>query len=201
MPKLTFRGAFIRFVDLRYDEKSKTTFTKLNITAAFSEPVREAMEWGEPPAGLASGKLDGEMVASHFILTPDGKELKQHEMQMDARQIGDFNFARVKVGEDSHENELRFQIVTTVDGAAGQAEQYLRAIGKSGAQLRVNYEQQEALPLDDDKQDRLISEEQAHDTSEEADESPSGAPLAPAAVMGGTHQAKRPSRKAQGTVN
>jgi hypothetical protein len=197
VPKLIFRAAYIRFTDLRYDEKSKTTYTKINFTAAFSEPVREAMEWGEPPAGFVSAKLDGEMTATHFILTPNGRELKQHELQLDAREIGDFSLFRVKKGEDSSENELRFQIVTTVDGSAALVEQYLRNIGRGEAQLRVNYEQQEEMPLADapDAQERLISEEQAADTSEESDDQDeAGAPLAPASVMGGTHQKARKPR-------
>lgn len=61
MPKLIFRAALIRFVDLRYDDKAKQKYVKINFTAAFSEPVREAMEWGEPPAGFASAKLDGDL--------------------------------------------------------------------------------------------------------------------------------------------
>ena len=103
MPKLIFRGAYIRFVDLRYDDKSKQKYVKLNFTAAFSEPVREALEWGEPPVGFDSAKLDGDLTASHFVLTPDGKELRQHELQLDSTAISNFEFARVKVGEDSFE--------------------------------------------------------------------------------------------------
>ena len=185
MPKLIFRGAYLRFVDLRYDDKSKTTYTKLNFTSAFSEPVREAMEWGGPPAGFASAKLDGEMTATHLILTPNGA-LKQHEMQLDAQSIGGFELHRVKEGEGTA-NELRFQIVTSVDGASALAEQYIRAMGKGEAQLRVNYEQQTEMPLEADAQERLISEAQADDTSEATD----GPSVAPAAVMGGTHQRKR----------
>ena len=197
MPKLIFRGACIRFVDLRYDDKSKTKYAKINFTAAFSEPVREALEWGEPPAGFASAKLDGDLTASHFILTPDGKELRKHELQMDSTGIGNFEITRVKVGEDSYENELRFQIVTSAFGAAGRVEAYLELIGKGSAQLRVNYEQQAEMPLED-KQDPLISPEQAADTSEETDEpTDSAAPLAPAAVMGGTHQRKRVPKDVQ----
>lgn len=194
MPKLIFRGALIRFVDLRYDDKSKTKYVKINFTAAFSEPVREAMEWGEPPAGFASAKLDGDLVANHFILTPDGKELRPHEIQMDASGISGFEVHRVKVGEDSHENELRFQIVTSLTSAAAIIEGYLEAIGKGTAQLRVNYEQQSEMDLKaDDKQEQLISEEQAHDTSEAADDpDDKEAPLAPATVMGGTHQRRKP---------
>ncbi len=200
MPKLIFRAAYIRFVDLRYDDKSKQKYVKLNFTAAFSEPVREALEWGEPPAGFASAKLDGDLTASHFILTPDGKELRKHELQMDSTGIGNFEITRVKVGEDSYENELRFQIVTSAFGAAGRVEAYLELIGKGSAQLRVNYEQQGEIPLDD-AQERLISPEQAADTSEAADEpGDTGPSLAPAALVGGTHQ-KRGPRKDRGTVN
>lgn len=201
MPKLIFRGAYIRFVDLRYDDKSKRKYVKLNFTAAFSEPVREALEWGEPPAGFASAKLDGDLAALDFILTPDGKELRQHELVMDSSGISNFEVTRVKTGEDSHENELRFQIVTSAGGAAGLVESYLEAIGKGTAQLRVDYEQQAEMPLDD-KQERLISKEQAADTSEKTDEpTDAAAPLAPlasAVAMGeGTHQRKRVAKDMQ----
>ena len=197
MPKLIFRGAYIRFVDLRFDDRSKQKYVKLNFTAAFSDPVREALEWGEPPAGFDSAKLDGDLTASHFILTPDGKELRQHELQLDSTAISNFEFARVKVGEDSFENQLRFQIVTSAVGATGQVEAYIEAIGKSTAQLRVNYEQQAEMPLED-KQEPLISREQARDTSEETDEpTDAAAPLAPAATMGGTHQRKRVAKDVQ----
>ncbi len=197
MPKLIFRGAYIRFVDLRFDDRSKQKYVKLNFTAAFSDPVREALEWGEPPAGFDSAKLDGDLTASHFILTPDGKELRQHELQLDSTGISNFEFARVKVDEDSFENQLRFQIVTSAVGATGQVEAYIEAIGKSTAQLRVNYEQQAEMPLED-KQEPLISREQARDTSEETDEpTDAAAPLAPAATMGGTHQRKRVAKDVQ----
>jgi hypothetical protein len=174
VPKLIFRGASIRFVDLRYDDKSKSTYTKLNFTAQFSEPVREAMEWGEPPEGLATGNLDGEMNATHFILTPNGSELKQHEMQLDAKTIGAFQFVRSDDG-----NKLRFQIVTSVDGAAALAEQYLRVIGAGEAQLRVNYEQQEELDI-----------APAEEVQESLETSEGGAPLASVTTMGGSHQKK-----------
>ena len=202
MPKLIFRGAFIRFVDLRYDDKSKVAYTKLNFTAAFSDPIREAMEWGEPPAGFNSAKLDGTLTATNLILTPNGKELKQHEIQIDCKEISGFEFVSVKEG-DSTRQELRFQIVTAVDGAEAIIGAYIRAIGKGEGQLRIGYEQQAEMPLEEEKQDRLISKEQAADTSEEADEpEEAGAPLASAAVMGtGTHQAKRKPREDRGTVN
>jgi hypothetical protein len=168
LPKLIFRGSYIRFVDLRYDEKSKTPYLKLNFTASFSEPVREAMEWGEPPAGYGACDLDGEFSATHFILTPNGRELKQAEIQMSAKSIGDFQLYRVK-GEDgdSTHYELRFQVVTPDVDAAAKLQGYIAIIGKGEAQLRVNYEAQSELEMEAEaveEPDRLISKEQAADT-------------------------------------
>ena len=60
---------------------------------------------------------------------------------------------------------------------------YIEAIGKGTAQLRVNYEQQAEMPLED-KQEPTDA----------------AAPLAPAAVMGGTHQKRKP-RENKSTVN
>lgn len=178
MPKLIFRGAFIRFVDLRYDEKSKTTHTKINFTASFSKPVQEAMEWGEPPAGFASAKLDGNFVATNLILTPNG-ELKSHEIQFDAKEISGFELHRV-MNDESTSNELRFQVVTSASGAAAKLQKYISTIGKGEAQLRVNYEAQSELEMEAEQQERLISEEQAQDTAEAND----GPALASAAAMG-----------------
>lgn len=169
MPKLIFRAAVIRFVDLRYDEKSKTTYTKINFTAAFSEPVREAMEWGEPPAGFASAKLDGEFTASHLILTPNGRELKASELQINAKEIGNFELVRVNNdGGDSTSNELRFQVITPDPEAAAKLSEYISVVGKGEAQLRVNYEAQSELEMEaEETQEKLISDEQAADTIKE----------------------------------
>lgn len=203
MPKLILRGAFVRYVDLRYDDKSKTVYSKINFTAAFSEPVRNAMEWGEPPAGFASAKLDGDFTATHFILTPNGREMKAQEIQMDAKEIGNFALHRVKDDDgESTSNELRFQIVTADPNAASKLREYLSIVGKGEAQLRVNYEAQSDLEMEaeaeEEKQGALISEEQAADTAEESDGS---APIAAAAVMGGTHQRKGRDKKRAEPVN
>jgi len=210
MPKLIFRGTTIRFVDLRYDEESKATFTKINFSAELSKPVMETMEWGEPPSGYASAKLDGSLVASNLILTPNGKELQQHELQISAQEIGSFAVYRVKDGE-STKLELRFQVVSQTDGAAALLEQYIRAIGKGQAQLRVNYAQQAEMDLHaeaaaeaEDAEEPLIREEQARDTSEDADEEfgqPKGASLASAVLVGGTHQRATRAKRGGRPVN
>lgn len=170
MPKAILRGAFVRFIDVRYDESSKMLYTKINMTADFSDTVRELMEWGELPAGYGSANLDGEFHVTHFVLTPNGRQLKDNEIQIDARELGSFTFHRVKAGEDSTTQELRFQMVTTDPNAPALVAAYLSVIGKSPAQLRVNYEQQADLPLgeaEEPEEAKLISDEQAAETAEE----------------------------------
>lgn len=173
MPKLLFRGATIRFVDLRYNEQSKTCYTKINFTAAWTDPIREAMEWGQPPEGFASAKLDGELVATMLEMIPNG-DLKQHGFDLEAKEISSFELHRVTDGE-STKQEIRFQIVTTVAKAAQKLAAYLSTIGKGEALLKVTYEVQSELEQEaENTQEQLISKEQAADTSEAADAPDSG---------------------------
>lgn len=199
MPKLIFRGAYIRFVDLRYDEKSKTTYSKLNLTAEFSEPVREAMGWGAPPEGFDSADLAGDVNATNFILTPNGKELKQHELQLAAKELSAFKLVKVNDDQEGASHyELRFQLTTVAEDAEQWIGQYLRHIGKGEGQLRVNYEEQAEMEMEPaEDSERLISEDQAPDTAEEND----GPTLAPAALVGGTHQKGTRKRQSMGTLN
>lgn len=204
MPKLIFRGTKIRFIDLRYDDKSKTPYVKVNFTSAFSDPVRQAMEWGEVPAGFASANLDGEFNATHMILTPNGgAEMKQHEMQINAKEIGGFKLVRVKGDDgDSTSNELRFQVVTADPEAAFKLRDYISKIGKGEAQLRVNYTQDGELALDGEKdpQGKLISEDQARDTAKASDDV-AGPTLASAREVGGGRSGGRAKEKKLEPVN
>jgi len=147
--KILFRGARLKYFVGRDTEAGFVA--RIHVTADFTDPVREAMSWGEPADGFSSGKLDGELNATHFILTPNQRELKQHELQLDVVKVDDFQFFRVKSEGGGDTEEVRFVIHSAVEGAAGLVEQYIRRIGtseKSGGQLRVNYEVQGELPLE-----------------------------------------------------
>jgi hypothetical protein len=158
-------------VDVRYDEKSKTAYTKINFTAAFTKPVQKAMEWGDPPPGYAGSDLDGAYAAQHFVLTP-GAGLEKHEIQLTANEMAGFSLARVTDSDgESTKWELRFQIVSADAKAASELHKYLKTIGKGEASLAVTYEAQSALE-EEEQQQRLINEEQAADTAEATDEVP-----------------------------
>jgi hypothetical protein len=121
------------------------------MTADFSAPIREAMGWGDPPEGYTSGKLDGELNATRMLLTPNQKELRQHELPLDLVKVDDFQYFSVKDSDNgSISEELRFVCHSATEGASGLVENYMRRIGtsdKSIGQLRINYEEQEQMEL------------------------------------------------------
>lgn len=203
MPKMQFRGARVRYFDGRLNDEGGH-FTRIHLAADFSDPVREAMEWGEVQEGAKESKLEGSLNATNLILTPNGKDpngkaLKEHELKLSAQEVHDFKFVRGKTAKDGtvKEDRLDFVVVSAEQGAAAKVEEYVRAIGKGVGSLGIGYTEQEEMDLGeadekDDKQDRLISDEQAEDTTkEDGDESNEGQSLASAATAGGTHQRKK----------
>jgi hypothetical protein len=206
--KLIFRGARVRYFDVR-DSKAGVS-TLIYVTTDFSDPIREAMGWKEP--GVISGKMGGELNATRFILTPNQKELRQHELQMGAVTVDDFQYFEVKDrGNETTSEELRFIITTADNGAAGLVEQYMRTVGtseKSIGQLRINYEVQMKLEdkgdgADDEKEEAgpcvdcnngvpmLDGDPTMHASGQpcSAYEGDTGGPaLASAVLMGGSHQ-------------
>ncbi len=187
MPQLIFRGSSIRFVDVRYNEPSKTVYTKINITASWTDKIREAMEWPDAPERYGAADLIGDLVATKLELIPNG-DLKQHGFDLEAKTIDSFSVHPVKDDEGNvNDHELRFQITTTAAKAAQKLGAYLAVIGKGEAQLKVWYEAQSELENEADQQGKLISEEQAADTAEGSD----GPTLAP---TGTRHGARNKSK-------
>lgn len=171
MPTITFRGAFIRYVDMRYEPKSKAVYLKLNMTAAYSKPVREELNWAELPETSPDMGLDGDFTATEFTMIPNG--LDASAFNLDATSMESFSVHRVtsKTDKEKTEEELRFLIVTPDKHAAGKLAKYLDVVGVGLAQLKVKYNAQSAIENEaSDQQEKLISEEQAADTAEGADE-------------------------------
>jgi len=157
MPKLICRGAFVRFVDLRFDEKSNSNYVKLNLTAEYSDVVRAAMEWEPLPDSFEGGDLTGQLGPGSLLLTPNGRDMKKHEMELEFNRVDSFSAVRVKDRKtDAETVELRFCVVTQAPHAAAIVEGYLAKIGKGEGQLRFNYEVQQELPAATDAQPGLV---------------------------------------------
>ncbi len=148
---IIFRGAFIRHLDLRQGKEGGDVFTRIHVSAEFSDVVREKMEWEDPGDSITSAKLTGELLAQNFILTPGDKALKQWELQIAITDASDFQVVVLKDddGEPSG-RQLRFIVRSPGDGVEAQVGQYIRRVGRHEGQLKISYEPQavqENLPI------------------------------------------------------
>lgn len=155
MPKLTFRGAYIRYIDVRQEEGGLVA--RLHMSSDYSAVVTKEMEW---PASLdptmTSAKLEGERVLNSFLMTPNGgEEMRKFEIEVTARDVGSFCVQRVTEG-DSSKVELRFQIRTGDVKGILQIINYIAKVGESPGVLKVDCVKQEELPLEDEAPEEQI---------------------------------------------
>lgn len=212
MPKLIFRGAKIDDWTGKHDDAGQKF--EIFMSADFSDKVREAMGWTieenlgdlfpklrdkDPatfdraalliPANVKTMGLDGELAAKSLELIPNGRELERHRITLACSAINSFSLHRTKQPNGSFNWELRFRATVVQTGAAKVIEGYIEAVGSKPAQMPVGYEKQEELPMEpaaaEDKQEPLISPEQAADTAAEADAPSKGPTLASAREAGG----------------
>lgn len=147
MAVITFTGCFVRYLDLRFPDEG-APFARIHLTSKLTASVMKAMEWEEVPNCLDSGKLDGLLTARNIVMRPAVEELWNNEIQLECSEVSDFQLFRVEGQEGkSKKTELRFTARTAEIGAAGKIEEYVRIVGKGGADLRVTYTEQQKLPL------------------------------------------------------
>jgi len=148
---ITFRGCFIRHADIRQGREGGDVFTRIHMSAEFSDTVRDKMEWEDPGDSITSAKLTGELLAQNFILTPGDKALKQHELQIAITDASDFQVVQLRDDEgEPAGRQLRFIVRSPGDGVEAQVGQYIRRVGRHEGQLKISYEpqaKQDALPL------------------------------------------------------
>lgn len=139
-----FRGAFIR--SFNYKNAKDSRHTKIEFTADWTDKIREAMKWPEVPEGYEKVDLIGKLSASHMILTPSKRELRDHEFQIEIDEATDFTVIPTldKKGEVKS-RELRFAITSTSKGCAAKVEAYCQKMGREAAQLKVSYVVQEVF--------------------------------------------------------
>lgn len=199
MPEtITFRGARIRYVDLRRDDEAGV-FARIHLTADYSDPVRDEMGWEPIPATLTAGKLIGRLSAQHLVLTPTDDKLCRSEIQMECSEVTDFQLAPLKSdGGEVIGHELRF-ICRTIDPTAiSLLDNYLRVIGGGTANLRVAYVEQAAFEAEPSAQLELMPNAETPGLDDEPEAQDDGPALASAVqVAGNTDNLKRARRNRQ----
>jgi hypothetical protein len=156
---IIFRGCFIRHADIRQGKDGGDVFTRIHLSAEFSEPVREKMEWEDPGDSITSARLTGELLAQNFILTPGDKMLQQHELQIAISDASDFQVVMLKDDEgEPAGRQLRFIVRSPGDGVEALVGKYIRRVGRHEGQLKISYEpqaHQESLPMSESMQVEL----------------------------------------------
>jgi hypothetical protein len=200
MNKLLFRGAYVRYFDVRAGEDG--VFSRIHFTADFSSPVRDEMEWEDVPECVPSCKLTGKLDGRHAVLTPTQQTLLQHELQLAVSDIGDFQLHRIQ-GKDgeSTKTELRFVARSAQEGAAGLVENWMRRVGQEAAALSIHFERAEQRNLFDaaaapNPQMTLAAEPEDGPSPEDEPEPSTGPALASVVEMAGsTAELRKRSRQ------
>jgi hypothetical protein len=147
VPAIIFRGVHIRYVDLRYDDDSRQVYHRIHVSSDWTKEARAfcGFEDGEDiPESVSTGKIDFDTTASHMVLTPNQKELRQHELQLAVTGMEGFGLFR-SGKDDKHKEELRFIVTTSERGAAGALENFIQPCGLADCALKVTYAQQQRL--------------------------------------------------------
>lgn len=190
MPKIMFRAAHIRYVDVRHKEEAGV-FVRLHMTAEYSTHISDHFGWpSDMDESITQCKLAGEIAAVSMVLTPNDPALMRHEIQIECRDVSDFNLIglREKDSGEITRHELRFVVQSGQVDAEALAGAWLRTIGSGTGNLYVLYTDQ--MPLEDQASNQapLAAE------SEDGDD----APLPSVTMMAGnTDQLKKERRKRQ----
>lgn len=189
MSQITFRGAVLKGVEICRPKKGGV-YTRAHFASEITEPVIEAMSWGEVPDCVEGAKLSGAITSPQkLILTPNDKELRDYEIELECSEVTDFAIQRIEKKKTGAVHvELRFVARSNQHGAESNLAEWMRKIGGAEAALKVTYESgspQTSIPMD---------EQPAAEAATEESKPTSEAPVAQAAVMGGTHQRRRGKR-------
>jgi hypothetical protein len=157
---IIFRGCFIRHADIRQGREGGDVFTRIHVSAEFSDTVRDTMDWEDPGDSITSAKLTGELLAQNFILTPGDKALKQHELQIAITDASDFQLVVLRDDEgEPAGRQLRFIVRSPGDGVEALVGQYIRRVGRHEGQLKISYEpqaKQTALPMGNEEEEKAV---------------------------------------------
>jgi hypothetical protein len=135
-----------------------------------TEGTCKAMGWGGMASGQTSANLEGRLAATHADLQPKDSELGKWQIEFDATAVDSFEGVRFEVEGKrgkGHRLEMNFKVHFADKTACAALEAYMTTMGEGKGTLTVSYVKQTAIELEDDKQERLISESQAKDTADD----------------------------------
>jgi len=155
---LVFSSARLR--GFSRDANSGTAKFSSTISAA----VQRALKWEDLPECYTGGKPEGQLHATEIEMAPDEDGLKRQKFKLATSSITKFEIVRLELeGKKSkgHRLELRFDVNFTDKHGADKLEKFMLVAGDCKSKLTATYVKQEEF--------KLIEEQQALDTAEDAD--------------------------------
>lgn len=153
MSKLILRGAFIREYTSYVAAGGQRTID-VKLTANWTKPVCELLDWEEAPKGFGKASMEGSLHGVNMIMEPSDSALKDYQFDIPIGTVGSFKHVPVLDGEGRiGRRELHFEVTTVADDAALVLDNWQKHIGEATAQCRITYnaEQQQEL-LDPEKE-------------------------------------------------
>lgn len=141
MQNLQLPGSFIRNADIRTSESG--AFLRIHITAEFTEDFMDKMGLQDPGESSRKTRMDCELPAGVFILTPDKEPLKNHEIQFSFSGASDFDIVTITKEKDGEETskrrEFRFTVHSEAQESADRVFGWLKNLKKSPGMLKLSY--------------------------------------------------------------
>lgn len=158
MPNVSFTSAVLRNIS-RNGKGGNAAFT-----TSLSQAVCKDLDWSHDiPECLTNAKPEGELVASAVELIPEQKDMVKQSVSLGVSKVSGFEIVRRELEGNrgkGHRLELRFNVGFQDSDGCRRLEQYMMTIGEAKGKLTVSYQRKA-------EQEKLISEEQAEDTTEE----------------------------------
>ncbi|MDE2106818.1 MAG: hypothetical protein KGL39_56910 [Patescibacteria group bacterium] len=120
---------------------------RLHLTAAWSDAVREEMDWPALDLCVKKADLIGEIIGSHARLTPFDSSLEKHEVQVGIESVGGFSMVAKEQDGATVKRRLKFSLFTKDANAPALFSEYLRTVGAATATLAVSHVTQERIDL------------------------------------------------------
>jgi len=138
--ELIFEGVIVRSATLSNGDSRKV---KIELTASWTDAVREFMGWEELPDCFGSTDLIGSYNASSARLTPNGLEKQMETFKAD--ELNGFHVVPLKdKGGEVTGHELRFTVETRELQSIGRIARYLDKIGRGPGILTVREGERQA---------------------------------------------------------
>ena len=144
---ITFTGAIIRYVDLRFEPKASATYVKIYMTANWTTKLRKALNAEDLPETFGAGTPEVTLNANNMELRCVEEGLKRQVVRFRIASISDFEIVRAEK-ERAKVVEVRFMVKTLADDAEAILGLYLRKCGHAKGEMDVDYEKQSELPLE-----------------------------------------------------